>query len=102
MRRRIKRKAQILLTLFLVLLVFGVGSRIVQAEEGETEETEALTEEETDALQEEVQDALIGEFDFGQIEDSLDSMFPEEKISFQELVSAPRYPGSGPPGGSWR
>ena len=88
MRRRIKRKAQILLTLFLVLLVFGVGSRIVQAEEGETEETEALTEEETDALQEEVQDALIGEFDFGQIEDSLDSMFPEEKISFQELVSA--------------
>lgn len=88
MRRGIKRKAQILLTLFLVLLVFGVGSRIVQAEEGETEETEALTEEETDALQEEVQDALIGEFDFGQIEDSLDSMFPEEKISFQELVSA--------------
>lgn len=32
--------------------------------------------------------ALIGEFDFQEIEETLAQIFPEEKISFQEVVSA--------------
>lgn len=94
-----RRKPQLLLTFFLVLLIFSLGSRIVNAEEtgengneqqaeSEKNEEETLTEEEADAVQQETEKALLDKFDFDEIEASLDEMFPEEKISFQDVVSA--------------
>lgn len=72
------RKGRFLFTILLVLIVFGLGTKIVNAEEGS----------ETDILQDEIQDALLAEFDFNEIEKNLDRMFPQEKISFSDVFSA--------------
>ena len=45
------RKGRFLFTILLVLIVFGLGTKIVNAEEGS----------ETDILQDEIQDALLAE-----------------------------------------
>ena len=72
------RKGRFLFTILLVLIVFGLGTKIVNAEEGS----------ETDILQDEIQDALLAEFDFNEIEENLNRMFPQEKISFSDVFSA--------------
>lgn len=72
------RKGRFLFTILLVLIVFGLGTKIVNAEE----------DSETDILQDEIQDALLAEFDFNEIEENLDRMFPQEKISFSDVFSA--------------
>ena len=71
------RKGRFLFTILLVLIVFGLGTKIVNAEEGS----------ETDILQDEIQDALLAEFDFNEIEENLDQMFLQEKITFSDVVS---------------
>lgn len=100
-----RRKSQLFLTFFLVLLIFGLGSRIVNAaeekegpgteqekavenEENENSKEDVLTEEDADVIQKETEKALMDRFDFEEIESSLEEMFPKEKISFQEVVSA--------------
>lgn len=83
-----RRLYQFLVTFILVLLLFGAGTRIVGAEETGQEEGEQLSDEESDELQAQVEDALLGEFDFNEIENSLDSMFPDDKIRFGDVVSA--------------
>ena len=72
------KKGRFLFTILLVLIVFGLGTKIVNAEEGS----------ETDILQDEIQDALLAEFDFNEIEENLNRMFPQEKISFSDVFSA--------------
>ena len=72
------KKGRFLFTILLVLIVFGLGTKIVNAEE----------DPETDILQDEIQDALLAEFDFNEIEEKLDRMFPQEKISFSDVFSA--------------
>ena len=57
------RNGRFLFTILLVLLVFGIGTRIVNAEE--------LTGEDADAVQEEIEDAIMSEFDFDEIEKRL-------------------------------
>lgn len=74
------RNGRFLFTILLVLLVFGIGTRIVNAEE--------LTGEDADVVQEEIEDAIMSEFDFDEIEKSLQEMFPEEKIEFRDVVSS--------------
>lgn len=70
------RKGRFLFTILLVLIVFGLGTKIVNAEE----------DSEMDILQDEIQDALLAEFDFNEIEENLDQMFPQEKITFSDVV----------------
>lgn len=83
------RKGRILFTLLLVFLVFGLGIKIVNAEEPQEEQTEEQkTEEDADALQEQMEEALLSEFDFQEIEESLQEMFPKEKISFGDVVTS--------------
>lgn len=72
------KKGRFLFTILLVLIVFGLGTKIVNAKE----------DPETDILQDEIQDALLAEFDFNEIEENLDRMFPQEKISFRDVFSA--------------
>lgn len=72
------KKGRFLFTILLVLIVFGLGTKIVNAKE----------DLETDILQDEIQDALLAEFDFNEIEENLDRMFPQEKISFSDVFSA--------------
>lgn len=72
------KKGRFLFTILLVLIVFGLGTKIVNAKE----------DPETDILQDEIQDALLAEFDFNEIEENLDWMFPQEKISFSDVFSA--------------
>lgn len=90
------RKGRFLFTILLVLLVFSLGTKIVEASEVITAETDSveesdeedeISEQDMEMLQENAQDALLAEFDFGEIEDSLDQMFPQEKITFSEVVS---------------
>ncbi|HJC90299.1 MAG TPA: stage III sporulation protein AE [Candidatus Mediterraneibacter excrementigallinarum] len=78
MRRVRNRLSQLFLTLVLILVVFGIGTRIVSAEE---------TEGDAQEIREETENALMSEFDFDEIEDSLSGMFPQQKISFEEVLS---------------
>ena len=71
------KKGRFLFTILLVLIVFGLGTKIVNAKE----------DPETDILQDEIQDALLAEFDFNEIEEKLDRMFPQEKITFSDVFS---------------
>lgn len=75
-------KRQFLFTIFLVLLVFGLGTRIVNAEEQKSGEGDG------DAVQEKIEEAILSEFDFDEIEQSLQEMFPDEKIEFGDVVTA--------------
>lgn len=75
------KPGRILFTMLLVLLVFGLGTKIVEASENDDMQ-------QSDDVQEEVQNALLSEFDFSEIEKSLNRMFPQEKITFSEVVSA--------------
>ena len=79
-----RRKGQLLLTVFLIILIFSVGTRIVNAAETRAGESE----EETDEIQRHVEEALLSEFDFDEIEKSLQDMFPGEKITFQDVVGS--------------
>ena len=74
------KPGRILFTMLLVLLVFGLGTKIVEASENDDMQ-------QSDDVQEEVQTALLSEFDFSGIEKSLNRMFPQEKITFSEVVS---------------
>lgn len=89
MRKEWRKFLQFILTVFLILVVFGFGTRIVNAEEYReaAQSSEKDAEEDTGRIQQEVEDALLSEFDFDEIEDSLRRMFPREKISFSEVVS---------------
>lgn len=91
------RKGRFLFTIFLVIIVFGLGTRIVNAqpvsetpgkEAQESGNDDAETEEDLEGLQEEVQDALLSEFDFSDVEDSLKDMFPGERTGFGDVLSA--------------
>lgn len=73
-----KRKIEYILTVVLVLIVFGIGTKIVHAEETKDE----------DILQQQAEDYLMDEFDFSEIEKSLKEMFPEGKITFQDVLSS--------------
>lgn len=75
------RSRQFLFLVVLVLLIFGLGTRIVRAEEVETQNME---EPEVQGMEE----ALLSEFDFYEIEKSLREMFPEEKVKFADVVAA--------------
>lgn len=81
------RKSGFLLTVLLVVLVFSLGTKIVNAKEYDPAKEEDQTQEE-DWIQETAEDALMSEFDFDQIEDSLKEMFPGEKMSFGEVVAS--------------
>lgn len=89
MRKEWRKFLQFILTVFLILVVFGFGTRIVNAEENReaAQSSEEDAEEDTGRIQQEVEEALLSEFDFDEIEDSLRRMFPREKISFSEVVS---------------
>lgn len=89
MRKEWRKFLQFILTVFLILVVFGFGTRIVNAEENReaAQSSEEDAEEDTGRIQQKVEDALLSEFDFDEIEDSLRRMFPREKISFSEVVS---------------
>ena len=89
MRKEWRKFLQFILTVFLILVVFGFGTRIVNAEENReaAQSSEEDAEEDIGRIQQEVEDALLSEFDFDEIEDSLRRMFPREKISFSEVVS---------------
>lgn len=74
------RKRQFLFTILLVLLIFGIGTKIVSAEEQQGEDG--------DQVQRKIEEAILSEFDFDEIEKSLEEMFPEEKIEFGDVVSS--------------
>ena len=75
-----RRKGQLLLTVVLIILVFSIGTRIVEAEElterGEGARSQA-EEVDTDEIQKQVEDALMSEFDFERI------CFPERRYLFR-------------------
>ncbi len=96
MRKR--KKTMLLLAVFLALLFLSGGGAAVtvtaqdaagsRTEGGEDPSSGELTEEERDELQRKTEDSMLEAFDFQELEDSLASMFPKQKISFGEIVSA--------------
>ena len=82
------RKARFLFTLLLTLLVFGFGTRIVNADEWEKEVGEESVFETKEKSTEGIGAELLEEFDFKEVEKSVSALFPKEKISFEEVVSS--------------
>lgn len=82
-KRMIKWKYMLCLV-FLAVVIMGPGQLIVYAVEVDTEGTEVDYGE----VESETESRLFSEFDFTEIDDSLKKIFPDEKMSFQELVSS--------------
>lgn len=82
-KRMIKWKYMLCLV-FLAVVIMGPGQLIVYAAEVDTEGTEVDYGE----VESETESRLFSEFDFTEIDDSLKKIFPDEKMSFQELVSS--------------
>ncbi|MBA4701607.1 MAG: stage III sporulation protein AE [Ruminococcus sp.] len=53
-----------------------------------SDEVQAWDEVDYNAVETEAENKLFSEFDFAEIDDSLKKIFPEKKLSFQELVSS--------------
>ena len=72
MRKEWRKFLQFILTVFLILVVFGFGTRIVNAEENReaAQSSEEDAEEDTGRIQQKVEDALLSEFDFDEIEEA--------------------------------
>lgn len=83
------RRGQVLLTILLIMLVFGVGTQIVKADPIQTGQEDSYGDgENSDGIQRKAEDFLLSEFDFDEIEKSIEQMFPGEKISFQDVVTS--------------
>ncbi|HJA12365.1 MAG TPA: stage III sporulation protein AE [Candidatus Mediterraneibacter merdipullorum] len=90
------RKGRFLFTLFLVLLVFGFGTKMVhahpagsateEAEDSSVREASGSAGGQTDP--EKMEEALLEELDLGEIESDLRRMFPGEKTRFSDVLSA--------------
>ena len=99
-----KRGMQVLFPLLLAFLVFSFGSRRVHAEsrnqatviqlkqeslngaeiEEKDTETETVTVAETDGI---LTEQILDEFDFNELNDKVQELLPEEKLTFQELLT---------------
>lgn len=72
-----------------LLLLFVAHSAVLAGCENNISEVYAADEEiDYDAVESSTEDKLFGEFDFSEINDSLEKLFPEEKMNFKELVSS--------------
>ena len=72
-----ERRGIIALVFALVIVVFFAGARITEA-----------AEEEPDEIAEAMKTEILSEFDFSELDSSLREMFPEEKVSFSDIVSS--------------
>jgi stage III sporulation protein AE len=98
--KREKRKLYgrvILIPLIFAAMLFGAfwgTCMTVHATGNESEkettsdEVQAWDEVDYNAVETEAENKLFSEFDFAEIDDSLKKIFPEKKLSFQELVSS--------------
>ena len=85
-----------------MIVVFFAGARITEAAEensaaGDADRTSG-TEEEPDEIAEAMKTEILSEFDFSELDSSLREMFPEEKVSFSDIVSSSYPAGSTMPG----
>lgn len=81
----IKIKFCFCLTVALVLFLFGAGLKIANAEENKKEEQELI--EQAEKEQKEIEKNMMDQIDLTEIENSLHQMFPEEKMSFEDVLS---------------
>ena len=72
-----ERRGIIALVFALVIVVFFAGARITEA-----------AEEEPDEIAEAMKTEILSEFDFSELDSSLREMFPGEKVTFSDIVSA--------------
>ena len=72
-----ERRGIIALVFTLVIVVFFAGARITEA-----------AEEEPDEIAEAMKTEILSEFDFSELDSSLREMFPGEKVTFSDIVSA--------------
>ena len=72
-----ERRGIIALVFALVVVVFFAGARITEA-----------AEEEPDEIAEAMKTEILSEFDFSELDSSLREMFPGEKVTFSDIVSA--------------
>ena len=67
----------------------------------ELSEDSENTAEDAEQEQQKIKETILSEFEYGEIDDSLRSLFPEKRIAFQEVISDRGYP-SEPTGGKCR
>ena len=72
-----ERRGIIALVFALVIVVFFAGARITEA-----------AEEEPDEIAEAMKTEILSEFDFSELDNSLQEMFPGEKVTFSDIVSS--------------
>lgn len=85
-KRKIIKWEYMLCLVFLAAIIMGPGPLTVYAAETDTKGEGPAVD--YDEVESETESRLFSEFDFTEIDDSLKKIFPDEKMSFQELVSS--------------
>ncbi|RHR32396.1 stage III sporulation protein AF [Clostridium sp. AF19-22AC] len=85
-KRKIIKWEYMLCLVFLAAIIMGPGPLTAYAAETDTKGEGPAVD--YDEVESETESRLFSEFDFTEIDDSLKKIFPDEKMSFQELVSS--------------
>ena len=77
---------QVFLAFFLLFLsTRNVG--LIYCYADELSEDSENTAEDAEQEQQKIKETILSEFEYGEIDDSLRSLFPEKRIAFQEVIS---------------
>lgn len=94
-RRIFLRGAGMLAMILIVIIMTAATSHSVCAEEGEdpgTQETEKsqpkMTEEQLNDMQSQIRESILDEVDMKEINQLLKEIFPQEKVTFQDVLTA--------------
>ena len=94
-RRIFLRGAGMLAMILIVIIMTAATSHSVCAEEGEdpgTQETEKsqpkMTEEQLNDMQSQMRESILDEVDMKEINQLLKEIFPQEKVTFQDVLTA--------------
>lgn len=85
-KRKIIKWEYMLCLVFLAAIIMGPGPLTAYAAETDTKGEGPAVD--YDEVESDTESRLFSEFDFTEIDDSLKKIFPDEKMSFQELVSS--------------
>ena len=85
-KRKIIKWEYMFCLVFLAAIIMGPGPLTAYAAETDTKGEGPAVD--YDEVESETESRLFSEFDFTEIDDSLKKIFPDEKMSFQELVSS--------------
>ena len=72
---------------FFLLFLSTRNVELIYCYADELSEDSENTAEDAEQEQQKIKETILSEFEYGEIDDSLRSLFPEKRIAFQEVIS---------------